>query len=56
MSITILFMWTVVAAGSSGRLYSDWRAVAEFTSIQHCKQAVERMGNIPPNHVRCVAK
>ena len=53
---TILFVWTMVAAGSSGREYMDWRALAEFTTPQNCQKAVERMGNVTPDRVRCVAK
>lgn len=55
MATTILFMWTMVAAGSSGREYMDWRAIAEFTSLDHCKNAIQRM-EIPVERVKCVAK
>lgn len=55
MATTILFMWTIVAS-SNGRVYRDWRAEAEFTSMQKCKEAALKFGNVPPNRVRCVAK
>lgn len=52
---TILFLWTMVAAGSSGREYNDWRALAEFSSMVNCEKAVERM-RIPKHLTRCVPK
>lgn len=52
---TILFLWTMVAAGSSGREYSDWRALAEFSNLANCEKAVERMA-LPKNLTRCVPK
>jgi hypothetical protein len=53
--ITILFVWTMAAAGSSGREYREWRALAEFSSLPACQRAVEVLG-IKPENARCVTK
>lgn len=52
---TILFVWTIVAAGSSGREYVDWRVLAEFSAPAACKQAIATLG-LPQETARCVAK
>ena len=53
--VTILFVWTMVAAGSSGREYSDWRALAEFSTPAACQKGIAELG-LQPTKARCVAK
>lgn len=52
---TILFVWTMVAAGSSGREYPDWRALAEFSTPASCRAAIKALG-LPEGRARCLAK
>ena len=52
---TILFVWTVVAAGSGGRVYEDWRVLSEFSSSAACEKAITDLG-LQPKKARCVAK
>ena len=52
---TILFVWTMVAAGSSGREYLDWRALAEFSTPAACQKAIAELV-LKPGTARCVAK
>ena len=52
---TILFIWTMVAAGSGGREFMDWRPLGEFSSPQACQKAIATLG-IEPAKARCVAK
>lgn len=51
---TILFLWTVVAAGSGG-IYADWRSISEFTSPTACISAIKELG-IDEKNARCIPK
>lgn len=58
MSVTILFLWTVVAVGNAGsgsKAHMDWRAVAEFRSPEACVAAIKQLG-LNPEKARCAAK
>lgn len=52
---TILFVLSVVAAGSSGREYTEWRALAEFSTPVSCQAAIKTL-DIPASKARCVPK
>lgn len=53
---TILFIWTIVAAGGATVSVSqDWRAIAEFSSPAACQNAVATLG-IAKEKARCVPK
>lgn len=52
---TILFVWMMVAAGSGGREYRDWRALAEFSTPAACQAAIKALG-LAEDKARCVAK
>lgn len=54
MTTFILMLWTVVAAGSAGRVYTDWRPMGEFTSAAACVEAARQMNAL--DRYRCVAK
>jgi len=52
--IYALLIWTVVAAGSGGREYHDWKMLAEFHQAAHsetglaaqkkCEDAAQQLG------------
>lgn len=52
MNTIILVVFTVVAAGSSGRLYEDWRPIGEFRTEQACQAAAASMNVL--NRYRCL--
>lgn len=51
--LVTLYLWTVVAAGSSARIYADWRAQGQFESVELCEKAKKTLG-IPDANGRCV--
>ena len=53
MSITILYLWIMVAAGSSGREYRAWVPSGEFAGIAACETAIKRLA-VKPELARCV--
>jgi hypothetical protein len=56
MMVTILFVWTVVAAGGSTvKPYADWRVLAEFSTPAACQSAIKEL-SLPTDRARCVAK
>lgn len=53
--VTLLMIWTMVAAGSSGREYRDWRVLAEFSSPATCEKAIADLG-LGPEKARCIKR
>lgn len=51
--LVTLYLWAVVAAGSSGRLYQDWVPRGEYHSVELCQKAIGQLG-VEPNHTRCI--
>lgn len=47
-----LLLWTVVAAGSSGRIYTDWRPVAHFSTAEQCRAAAADLNAL--DRYRCL--
>lgn len=51
--ITILFVWTMVAATTHGGPQRDWRPFAELQSPAACHEAAR---NLNLNGYRCIGK
>lgn len=64
--IYTLYLWTVVAVTTGGRLYQDWRPVGEFqsyislskdngpTAKELCEKAAKDLDLLTDNRYRCV--
>lgn len=55
MNTFVLYVWMVVAAGSSGRIYAGWVNQGEFQSSQACINAAYVLG-IKETDFRCINK
>jgi hypothetical protein len=51
---TILFIWMVIASDKY-QSYSNWHALAEFSSPKACESAALVLG-LKPTNFRCVTK
>lgn len=52
--ITILFLWTTVAANNYGSK-EGWRSLAEFNNPAACQEAVRLLG-VKKDEARCIPK
>lgn len=49
MTLTILYLWTIVGFAAPGRVdvvREDWRPMGEYASYAHCVDAVNALGLI----------